>query len=70
MQDSENVIIENPQEPQRGLLSGQFGSFQPRTVAIWQLLQVGINGDEVPSILSPLLCRDSGIINGTGMPAR
>lgn len=69
-QASENVIIENPQEPQRPQSSGQLGSFQPRAVAIWQLLQVRIDGEEVPSIISPSLCRDSGIINGVGMPAR
>lgn len=39
-QDSENVIVENPQEPHRLQLSGQSGSFQYRTVAIWQLFQV------------------------------
>lgn len=40
MQDSENAIVENPQEPHRLQLSGQSGSLQSRTVAIWQLFQV------------------------------
>lgn len=40
MQDSENIIIENPQESHRLLLSGHLGSLQPRTVTIWQFLQV------------------------------
>lgn len=69
-QASENAIIENPQETQRRELSGQLGSFQPRALAIWQLLQVRIDGEEVPSIISPSLCRDSDIINGMEMPAR
>lgn len=71
MQDSENVIVENPREPHRLQLSGQSGPFQSRTSGnFFKCIWLRINGDEVSSIIYPSLCRDSGIVNVMQMPAR
>lgn len=68
---SGNVIVENPQEPCRRHLSGQ--SVQPRTTAIWHLLQVHMTENQWwwgSFYYISCLFRGSGVINNVEMSAR